>query len=215
MSYILAFGDSIIYGAWDKKGGWLQRLREDIDKKNLEWKEDFYYLVYNLGISGDTSENLLKRFENEVKERKTEEEFIFIFAIGTNDSQYVHSKKALNIFEAQFKTNLQKLIKKAKKYSSKIFFVGLTLVDEKKVTPMPWAPDKSYLNKNLKKYDQIVKNVCQENKVHFIEIFDKVKQQNYYQLLSQDGAHPNSKGHEFIYKLAKKYLNKHLFENKL
>ena len=54
MVQILIFGDSIAWGAWDKEGGWVQRLRKLIDEKNLSDPE-FYCLVYNLGVSGNKS----------------------------------------------------------------------------------------------------------------------------------------------------------------
>ena len=207
MPYILVFGDSIVYGAWDKNGGWTQILREWIDEKNLEWNEDFYYLVYNLGVFGDTTEDLLERFDSEVKQRQGEEKFIFIFAVGINDSEYIHSKKGLNIPEEKFQKNLVNLIKKAKKYSSTILFVGPNPVDESKVNPMPWASDKSYINKNVERYNKLIKKTCKENIVHFIEVFSEFRKTDYRAFL-EDGAHPNTKGHRLIYRIVRKYLKK-------
>ena len=88
MSQILIYGDSITYGAWDtEQGGWVARLRKFLDNKADE-DEKYYYLVYNLGISGNNSTDILSRFEFEAKQRVREEgETIIIFALGTNDSQ--------------------------------------------------------------------------------------------------------------------------------
>src|SRR3989344_3552583 len=89
MTLILVFGDSITYGAWDTNGGWVQRLRTYLDKKQLA-DPKLYYELYNLGVSGDTSTDLLERFEAETKQRikrmSAKEEIIIIVAIGTNDS---------------------------------------------------------------------------------------------------------------------------------
>ena len=77
MAKILIFGDSIIWGAFDTEGGWATRLKKYFDENR---KEDFNYQVYNLGVSGDTTEDLLDRFEFETKQRiNEEEETIFIF----------------------------------------------------------------------------------------------------------------------------------------
>ena len=84
MTNILVFGASITWGAWDREGGWVQRLRNFVDEKNIS-NPDYDRMIYNLGISGDTTENLLSRLENEVKTRLSEEETIIIFSIGTND----------------------------------------------------------------------------------------------------------------------------------
>jgi len=199
MKIILIFGDSITYGAWDKEGGWVARLRKFINKKSSE------YLIYNLGISGDTAENLLKRFESETEQRVEGEEDIFIFAIGLNDSQFIHSKKNTRFSLQEFKNNIQKIISLAKKSSPKIIFLGLTPVDEKKT--VPWSEDKSYKNEYIQKFNEIIKTICNENNAYFIEIFERLIKINYKKLLD-DGAHPNSKGHEKIFKSVKDSLIK-------
>jgi len=207
MTRILIFGDSITYGAWDKEGGWVQRLRKFLDERNLT-DPNFYCLVYNLGISGNNSEDLLERFEFETKQRlKENEETIIIFSIGINDSQFVHSKGNYGVPINKFKDNIQKLIKLAQKFSSKIIFLGLTPVDEVKTTPIPWNTDKSYKNEYIEKYNEVILKVCKENKVHFIEIFEKLKVLNYQELL-EDGLHPNSKGHKKIFEIVKDFLIK-------
>jgi lysophospholipase L1-like esterase len=207
MAQILVFGDSITYGAWDKEGGWVQRLRKFLDEKNST-NPDFYCLVYNLGISGDNSNDLLERFEFETKQRLEEnEETVIIFAVGVNDSQFVHSENKHRVPLNEFKENIQKLIKLAQKYSSKIIFVGLTTVDETKTTPIPWDADKSYQNKFIQKYNQIVKQVCKENKIYFVEIFEEFTNLNHQKLL-EDGLHPNSEGHKKIFEIIKEFLIK-------
>jgi len=204
---ILIFGDSIAYGAWDKEGGWVQRLRKFLDEKNLT-DSDFYCLVYNLGVSGNTINDLIERFEFETKQRlKESEETIIIFAIGINDSYFVHSENNNRVPINKFKENIQKLIKSAKKFSSKIIFVGLTPVDETKTTPIPWDADKSYKNEYIEKYNKVIKKVCEENEILFIEIFEDWMKLNYKNLL-EDGLHPNSEGHKKIFESVKEFLIK-------
>jgi len=75
---ICIFGASTTWGAWDKeKGGWVNRLRLFFDKNydNVD--------VYNLGVSGDTSNGLLKRFKIECEAR---EPTIILISMGENDS---------------------------------------------------------------------------------------------------------------------------------
>jgi len=205
MPNLLVFGDSITYGAWDKEGGWIQRLRKFLDENYGG------YLVYNLGISGDNTNDLLKRVEFETEQRiKEEKELIFVFAIGINDSQFIHTQNNLRTSPEKFKENIQKLINIAQKFSSKIVFVGLTPVDETKTTPIPWNPDISYKNEYIQKYNEIIRNICKENKIYFIEVFEKFKELNYKELLD-DGLHPNSKGHQKIFEIVKDFL----IENKI
>jgi len=205
--HILVFGDSITYGAWDERGGWAQRLREYIDKKNLHDK-GFYCLVYNLGISGDTTKEILSRFENETKSRlEDEKDHIFIFSIGTNDCLLLNKEKKMQVEEKQFERNIGKIIEIASKFSGKIFFTGLTPVDESKMNPLPWAPQFSAKNEYIEKYDGIIKSICTKKKIHFIEIYGHFKKGNYKSLL-KDGDHPTSEGHAKIYEIVKDYLVK-------
>ena len=200
MSKILVFGDSITWGAFDLEGGgWVERL------KLYMWaKGDID--VYNLGISGGKTPGLLERFESETKARiEEDEETIIVFAIGINDSYFVHSKNSLMVPPEQFKENIQKLIGLAQQFSSKIIFVGLTLVDESRTTPIPWDTDKSYKNENIKKYNEIIKSICKDKNIYFVEIFDKWLQSD-YQTLLEDGLHPNSRGHHKIFETVKDYL---------
>jgi lysophospholipase L1-like esterase len=205
---ILVFGDSVIHGYWDTEGGWVQRLRSFIDKKNLT-DPDFYCSIYNLGIPGNITTDVLKRFESETEERfDKNEEMIFIFGIGGNDAQFIHSKNDMRTSPEELRNNIKKLIELAKNYSSKIIFVGVAQVDESKTNPIPWATDKYYKNKNLEKYNEIIKYVCEENKVHFVNVIDNFKKPNYKDLLDSDGLHPNSEGHKLIFTIIKDFLIK-------
>lgn len=209
MVQILIFGDSIAWGAWDKEGGWVQRLRKFIDEKNLSDPE-FYCLVYNLGVSGNTTEDLLERFEFETKQRMKEgEETVFIFAIGTNDSQFLFRKNGTKVSIEKFRKNIQKIIELAKKFSSKIIFLGLFPVDESRSVPLPWDSNKAYKNELIRRYNEVIKEVCDENNVPFIDTFEKISKLEYSSLL-EDGLHPNSKGHEMIFEMVKKEVEKFL-----
>ncbi|MDP3052347.1 MAG: GDSL-type esterase/lipase family protein [bacterium] len=207
MAQILVFGDSIACGAGDEEGGWVNRLRKFFDERPFT-SPDFYCLVYNLAVSGDSSGDLLERFEFETKQRlKEREDTIFIFAVGINDSQFIHSQNSSRCSPPEFKNNLQKLIKLAEKFSSKIIFVGLTPVDETKTLPIPWNTDKSYKNEYIREYNEIIKSVSEEKKIYFIEVFDELMNLDYKDLLA-DGLHPNSKGHQKIFEIVNNFLVK-------
>lgn len=209
MSKILVFGDSIAWGAWDKRGGWVERLREFIDKKIIEARQEFYCPVYNLSISGDTTVEILERLEPEAWQRfkEPEKENIFMFAVGSKDSEFIHSTGAHNVKMDQFEENIKKMIEISKKFTNKIIFVGSSPVDESKVDPIPWFPDASYKNEYIDQYDKIIEKVCRANGVEFIEIFSNMRIKGYEKLL-EDGVHPNSEGHEKIFEIVKEYLLK-------
>ncbi|MBI2584129.1 MAG: hypothetical protein HYW25_05660 [Candidatus Aenigmarchaeota archaeon] len=212
--HILIFGDSIAYGAWDEEGGWAQRLRKFIDEKNRHYKNIVmqgknllhynYCLIYNLGISGDTSEEVLGRLEFEARQRAgLDNEIILIFAIGVNDSYFVHEKGSNQTEPGKFEQNLRNIIELAREFSDKTIFIGLTPCDESKVDPVPWRPEISYKNKYIKQFNDIVKQVCKENDVNFIEMLDNLSKEDL-----EDGVHPNSGGHKKIFEIVKDYLVK-------
>lgn len=208
MPQILVFGDSIAYGAWDSEGGWVEMLKKEISQKVVATSQQFYCTVYNLSIDGDVTGGVLERFENETKKRLLEEETIFIFAAGINDSCFIKGTEEFLTPLKNFKNNIQKLISIASKFSNKIIFLGLTPVDESKTNPyFASTTGKSYKNSFIKKYDVAIKAICAENKVGFVEIFEKFEKIDYKNLL-EDGLHPNSKGHEKIFEIVKDYLVK-------
>lgn len=192
---ICVFGDSISQGYNDyNEGGWINRLRKHFDLS------DYDISVFNLGVSGDDTFDLLKRFNVEAEARTPE---LIIFAIGIQDSQYVNSKDNPRVKLNDFNKNLLKLKNLSKQFTKKIIFVGLTKVDESKVMPIPWGITKYYDNENIKIYDLAIKSFCAENNLPFIEMFNLLNNEDL-----EDGLHPNSKGHEKMFQRVKAFLIK-------
>lgn len=183
---ILIFGDSITWGAYDpEQGGWVTRLRNYFEAKDNDTD------VYNLGISGDATADLLNRVEVEAKSREPN---LIIFAIGINDAQFIHSTNGLRVSPDEFQQNLAKLLAIAKKFTDKVVFVGLSKVDESKTTPIPWNTDKSYTNENIERLDNAIKKFCEDNKLKFIPMESVVGNDDLI-----DGLHPNTQGHIKIF----------------
>lgn len=192
---IFIFGDSIAYGAFDReKGGWVNRLRFYLDNKtDGVFKAD----VYNLGISGDTTEDLLKRFDVGINRKAPG---MIIFAIGINDSVYFSDKNKNYVEFDRFKDNIRTLIEKARKFTGNIVFIGLTPVVESETTPIPWEPEMHYLDGEIEKYNNAISELCQVEKIMFIDLKSGLLKLDYKALLDEDGLHPNPAGHEWIAK---------------
>lgn len=211
MDNILAFGASILYGAWDTEGGWVGRLRKYVNERNLEDLGRSSCFVYNLGIPGDSSQDLLDRFDMEAKARIGDnEENLFIVSVGVNDCMLNNETGLNNISIENYTENLQKIIKLAEQYSGKVIFMGFFPVDENKVDPIPWKLEFSYKNEFIQKYNQAMKSVAEKNKIYFIDIYDKIMKMDYKNLL-EDGVHPNSEGHKIMFEIIKDFL----IENKI
>lgn len=134
---VLIFGDSNTQGFWDTEGGWVARLRRHYDKIQLQdTKGKDEPTVFNLGVSGDSSDDVLRRFRNEAQVRYSEE-IAIAFAVGVNDSRTKAGKPYATT--EQYGANLEKLAKQAREFTDKILFIGLTPCEEEITNPVPWG----------------------------------------------------------------------------
>ncbi len=192
---ICIFGDSSTWGAVDPVGGgWANRLKNYFESKGLRVDRDID--VYNLGVSSDNTDDLLKRFKVEAEAREPE---IILIAIGINDSQIVISKNKNRVSLDKFRENLKSIIKEA--HGTKVVLIGLTRVDEAKTAPIPWNTDKKYLNSEIEKYDLVLREMAASENLEYIGM-DKVLSEKDL----EDGIHPNISGHEKIFEVIKSKL---------
>lgn len=197
MAHYIIFGDSITQGFNDLTGGWVERLRESLTL------DDY---IFNLGISGDTSEGLLVRFEAELKPRlSTEgEPNNILISISSNDSAFINLEKHCWVPIERYRNNLLQLIKVARKYTDKIILIGSEPIDQNKVDPIPWEPTMSYKTELIKQYGEAMKTISMQEKVKFVDLFNLLPV-NYIQTLD-DGVHPNTSGHRMIFDIIKTNL---------
>jgi lysophospholipase L1-like esterase len=206
MAKILVFGSSSVYGAWDKEGGWVGRLRKYADQQN-EYHEKNRTEVYNQGIIGDSSKNVLERFEVETQLRLRINDGVntILFQIGGNDSSFIASKGKARIIPEFYKQNLASLLALARKYTQNIAFVGLTLVDESVTNPISWDSDIFYKNDAILLYNDIIRDFCKVNDIPFIDIIDRAI------YFCDDGVHQDSNGHQIVFECVREFLKeKHL-----
>lgn len=191
---ICVFGASITKGHSDNEmGGWTNRLDLDLEKE-----KPGEYSIYNLGISGDTTTDLLKRYKAECEARGPA---IIVIALGNNDSSYWKSKNGNKTIIDNFKKNLEEIIKIGQEFTKEIIFVGLTKVNEDLSAPVAWDDNLFYYDKNIKEYNATVKEVASKNNLLFIPMIDLLENNDL-----PDGLHPSAEGHEKIFKQVKKFL---------
>jgi lysophospholipase L1-like esterase len=143
--------------------------------------------------------------ESEIERRTDFGESVIIINIGANDSAVMVD--SLWVSKKDFASNLKKIIKVSRKFSKSIFFVEAMPMDESKTHPVAWDKRVTYTNESIKKYNEILKSVCKEEKVKLIPLFDAFSKIDYKKLLA-DGVHPNSEGHQKIFEIVKDYLVK-------
>ena len=104
----IIFGDSISYGLYDKESlGWVNRTRLNLNNSHY---------IFNLAIPGQSSKDILSRFEIELKNRYNDQDsFKLIFAFGikdalllTKDNYHINifKENVLNIIEISKNNNL-------------------------------------------------------------------------------------------------------------
>jgi lysophospholipase L1-like esterase len=193
---VLVFGDSITQGLCDTEGGWVERLRKANNSTTF----------FNLGIAGDSSNDVLARFDNETAARvDTEEQTAFIFAVGFNDSR---TKSGLSFSNPEnYERNLAETLKRAKKYSDKILFVGLTPCVETRSNPVSWS-NSGYTNARVKQFDNTLREFCEQNGVNYVELLTSFQEAQNKTDLLPDGIHPNNQGHQIIADLVAPELQK-------
>lgn len=144
---IFFYGDSIIDYALDpEKGDWGTHFKNSFEINNNKIE------LYNYGIPGNTSDDLLERFDD-IKYDKDKPEVI-VFAIGINDLRYTDSKDNPQISLDKFQENLNNLLKKAKERTDKIVFLGLTKINDIKTLIYKGKQSEFYYTDELaKKYN--------------------------------------------------------------
>ena len=179
----LIFGDSIVYGYGDDEAfGWVNRFKKHFDKRTF---------ILNLGVPGDKSGDILKRFKNEVVSRyNKEDDFTIIFSFGINDAKRL--KDNPNYLEV-FKNNLDEVIKEALEFTSNIIILGILYVD---------LTIRSYIREeDIRLIDKELKDISIKRKLTYIDMQGVINKEDL-----ADGLHPNSVGHEKISRYVYEYI---------
>ncbi|MDB5188122.1 MAG: acyl-CoA thioesterase [Candidatus Kaiserbacteria bacterium] len=174
------WGDSITYGECDSEGlGWVGRFRNSFSLEE-------YVGVYNRGICGDTTKDLLKRFSTEAESIKPNK---IVFAIGINDSKYPMEQTSNNVPLHEFKENMRSLIEQAKAYTKDIYIVGATKVDD----AFALQSGTCFVNKDIQLYNDCLKELS--SRLNFIDVFDVLDPVTDL----HDGLHPNAGGYQKLF----------------
>ncbi|ATL41950.1 SGNH/GDSL hydrolase family protein [Elizabethkingia sp. HX WHF] len=202
----LCFGDSITYGEYDGvSGGWTDILKRYFHSRFIN--ENIEELnVFNLGIGGETTDGLVKRFSTEVTARTSPDQNLIFFAYGANDVALKDGKRMTD-FE-KFKINLQEVIEKAKKITSHLYFISILPVASA-IDGITVPSGKQRSNQIIEEYNQLLQELAAQHEIVFIDLYHSFFTEKDI-LLSGDGVHPNDKGYQFIAEHIKPFIEKFL-----
>lgn len=194
---IVCIGASSCEGKVDTEGqGFVGRLRK--------WREaeNQHNSVYNLGISGDMTRQVIARLKTEIPPRKPN---LIIVQCGINDfiRDAGHEKPTRSTVE-QVETNMRTIIHDAKK-TSDVLFVSVYPIDEEKTTPCDWM-DIYYLADDARRCADISKRVMTEMNIPYVDVYNTFIKEDYKKLLHTDGLHANSLGHQRIFEMIRDKL---------
>ena len=206
MTNCLFFGDSITYGEYDGiLGGYV-----DILKRYCH--SEFYnnnaneVNCFNLGIGGETTEGLMKRFEVETKARFSPDENLIFFFYGANDLAEKDNVELVSLTD--FESNLFEVISQAKEFTTNIYVISILPIS-KTVDGIKVPERKFRTTEKIELYNQKLKDFALQNQIEFIDIFSgfNLTKEDF---LSKDGIHPNEKGYQFIADQLKPIVSKYL-----
>lgn len=177
------WGDSITYGAGDSEAlGWVGRVRKEIESA----RDDM--AIYNFGICGDTTQDLLERFQVEAEAVEPD---TVIFAIGTNDASCASGGGVTKVPLEKYKENMRELVAQAKKFSSKIMLIGLTKANEELVRKSGAV----FSNTITTEYNDFLKEFARQENLTFVDVINTIDPSTDL----DDGLHPNAQGYEKMF----------------
>jgi len=203
---VLVFGASSIQGFWDTQGGWADRLKKHYDQQQFE---DFTVEkphVMNLGISGDTTKELLVRIRTEAEARRNDKGISIVIQVGANNAAEENGRTRST--PEEYGADLKKIIEEALSLTNKVLVVGFQAVDEALTNPVAWRPI-FYKNRNIKIFEDTAAKVSSETNVKFVPVHDKYIEamSGGQKLQAHDGLHPNDDGHKLIFELVRPALD--------
>ncbi len=196
MTRVVVLGDSIAFGFEDSEGGWVDRL------KRYMYETQHNVSVSNLGVSGDSTREVLARAAIELAARKPD---IIVYAVGINDTQQHSSTKDFRVSEEEFLSNLSKLLTIARTHTEKVLFLGLTPVDDTRTMPLPWHSVALNMDAASERYDALLQSFCAEHGASYLECRQWLLATDF-----PDGLHPGPDGHALLSEKVKEEIQRWL-----
>lgn len=122
---------------------------------------------------------------------------ILIIGVGVNDSAIIKDVESGNKIEPnleEFRNDYFKLLSLAKSKFKRVIILGLISSSEEEVRL--GNADIQYSNKTIIKFNEVIKHLCKDLQVEFIDLLPYFL--NHEDELLEDHIHPNQKGKEII-----------------
>jgi lysophospholipase L1-like esterase len=168
---LCVFGDSIVVGSDDRKGGgWVARMRLDFNSRGR-------ISVYNLGVDGDRSEQLLRRIGSEAAARTAS---VIVIGIGANDLGW-HGSGGTEA--ALFRERYDSILAEAERLTGRILTLGILNVDETN-------DSHGVSNRQVLAFNEVIAELTRKHGAEHLDLYGTLEPGDF-----TDGLHPNSSGH--------------------
>ena len=190
---IFCFGDSITLGCNDRQGlGWLGGLCRGLSCGG------YSVAAYNLGVNGDTSQQVAARWRAEAEARSRNSTGLLLFAFGFNDAARADASGPQVPLDESVATARALLVEASS--VSGVLWIGPTPLDES-VNPMqtPYA-SWEMRNAEIARYDAAYAALAEELGIAYLRLFEEFAASTRYlaALRAGDRVHPGDDGYAMI-----------------
>lgn len=185
---MVGLGDSIVYGRNDwLQGGWVEATRKRLSSTTPG------AVVFNLGIGGMRSSDLLPRIVCELPTRRPT---VVVIGIGSNDAVRGPSPSdSTAVAPLQFEANVTAAIDRIASMGARPILLEIPPVDEGRTSPLG---DHFILNSDIAKLNDSLCRLAGRYHLTLLRVSQAFLETADYRALLDDGLHPNSAGHQVI-----------------
>lgn len=193
---ICFIGDAFTASAGDETVlGWVGRVAL------AEWERNHDITVYNLGIRGDSTRAIRRRWREECEARLPHgSNGRLVFMFGGNDAKEVIGS-GIEVPIEESVANARAIIAEAATWCPTLWISLIPMSDTKPYPRLlPGSPEYRFDNRRQADYTQRYASVARELSVPFLDIHTPLMQDPEWQHLTQlgDGSNPNAKGYARI-----------------
>ncbi len=172
------------------------------DSITEQYKLDKFFhepYIINKGVGGDKTEDLLERIEKDVYQYNPSD---VIILVGINDILH-------DINDDDILLNIETIVNdiKLNRPAANIFVESIYPINEKLINE---NKEHKVYNKNIKSINKEIKQMCLQNGVTYINVFDSLTDEegNLKRLYTKEGLHLTNLGYLRVTSVLQEYINK-------
>lgn len=179
--HVMFFGDSHTVGVGDPSGlGWVGRVVAATHAEGIP------LVSYNLGVRGETSEDVLRRWQDEATTRASDLETKVVFAVGANDTSEEDEASRVELTDSV--GALVALLRQADEVGLPALVVG----------PAPVGDEQQV--ERIASLSSRFAEACEQVGVPFVEVTASLRRNGTWrgEIAASDEAHPGAAGYEAL-----------------